>query len=161
MTEYVSPHDMGVIAFLAGALRPAPFDAVRRRVLRERVLARASASSVAATASVGQAVRAGEGRWRTLQPGLHVKLLKRHAEAGELSALWRLDAGASIPSHQHHRAEECLVVAGQVRVGDIEYGEGDYLFAAAGSLHPVFTSIGGATLLIRGDDPFLARGADA
>lgn len=158
MIDRVHIRDVPIMAAVAAAMRPVAQDPGRRQALRDRVMVRAAASM---SPSHGKALRADEGRWRTLLPGLHVKLLRRHAQAGELTALWRLDANASIPAHPHHREEECLVLAGRVRVGDVEYGEGDYLFAEAGSMHPVFTSAAGATLLIRGEDPFLERPANA
>lgn len=158
MIDHVHIRDVPIMAAMAAALRPVDQDPARRLALRDRILGRAAASM---SSSIGKAVRADEGRWRTLLPGLHVKFLRRHTDSGDLTALWRIDANASIPAHSHRREEECLVVSGRVRVGDVEYGEGDYLFADAGSRHPVFTSNSGATLLIRGEDPFLERSANA
>lgn len=140
------PHD--VLLPLLAALRPVPFEATRRSTLRAHVLARAT------PAPAGRAVRADEGRWQTLQPGLSVKVLRRDRTAGDLTALWRLDPGGTIPAHTHSMDEECVVLEGDVSLDGVEYGVGDYLLAARGTAHPEFRSRGGCVLMIRGQDPF-------
>ena len=101
-------------------------------------------------------MRAHDGEWHTLLPGLQLKPLHRDRHAGSFTGLWRLAAGASIPPHRHHLDEECLVLEGHVLIDGQEYRAGDYMLAATGSLHSELRSPEGALLMIRGEDPFTA-----
>jgi len=58
--------------------------------------------------------------------------------------------GASIQGHHHARAEECLVLEGDLMVGELRLNAGDYHVAGMGSMHPVLKSQGGAVMFVRG-----------
>jgi anti-sigma factor ChrR (cupin superfamily) len=131
-------------AALAAALAPAEFSSVRRARLRERVLASAKPSLM-------HVVRAQEGQWLSLLPGVAIKFLHIDPARATQSSLWRLDAGASLPSHGHAADEECIVLEGTVRYADSDYGRGDFLLARAGLQHEHFETLGGTTLYIRGE----------
>lgn len=114
-------------------------DALRAR-LRERVLERAGGIHV---------VRADAGEWIRLLPGIAIKRLRVDRAGATETNLWRLDAGAIIPAHDHQDDEECLVLEGSIVQDDIEYHAGDYLHARAGSRHLPLRTPAGALLLIR------------
>jgi anti-sigma factor ChrR (cupin superfamily) len=125
---------------LATGLAAAPMpDAVRER-LRMRVRERASGIRV---------VRADAGQWMPVLPGIAIKRLRSDLERRSETNLWRLDAGATIPAHDHHDDEECLVLEGSIIQDGIEYRAGDYLHARAGSRHVPLRTPHGAMLLIR------------
>jgi anti-sigma factor ChrR (cupin superfamily) len=125
---------------MATGLAAAPMpDAVRER-LRARILERAAGIRV---------VRADAGEWIPLLPGISIKRLRSDRERRSETNLWRLDAGAIIPEHDHHDDEECLVLEGSIIQDGVEYRAGDYLHARAGSRHVPLRTPHGALLLIR------------
>jgi hypothetical protein len=129
---------------LAGLLPDEPPAPGRSAALRARIVS-------AATVGRTRVVRAGEGEWMPLLPGIRVKTLRKDAEGGTQTTLWRIEPGGRIPAHPHAREEECLVLAGTIVHAGVEYHAGDFLLAAAGERHQEFTCPGGALLLIRGE----------
>lgn len=126
----------------APAQLPAPgrADALKARVL-ERV--RGSVRGADGTLTVfGDA-----GEWAALAPHVHMKTL--HSDTGGRSFLLRLEPGAVLPNHAHDRDEECMVVEGEIFLGELRIRAGDYHLAPGGSVHPDITSPGGALLFIR------------
>ena len=95
-------------------------------------------------------VRLDDGEWMLVQPGLERKLLYRDPAEGTESYLFRMAPGALIEGHHHARAEECLVLEGDLTVGDLRLNAGDYHVATRGSIHPVLRSQGGAVMFVRG-----------
>lgn len=136
--------EMLLAAALAGLLPddPPPPDAAR--ALRARILD-------AARQSRTRVVRAEDGEWEAFLPGVAVKTLRKDPHTRTQTSLWRIEPGAAIPPHPHAIEEECLVLTGAVVHDGVEYRAGDYLLAAAGERHKMFTCPGGATLLIRGE----------
>ena len=95
-------------------------------------------------------VRLDEGEWILIQPGLERKFLYCDPATGTESYLFRMAPGASIQGHHHARAEECLVLEGDLMVGELRLNAGDYHVAGMGSMHPVLKSQGGAVMFVRG-----------
>jgi len=60
----------------------------------------------------------------------------------------RMAAGTSWPAHIHAGPEECYVLAGDLRVGELHMHAGDFQRAEAGSRHGVQSTEGGCTLLL-------------
>ena len=93
-------------------------------------------------------VRARGGEWRMLAPGLEIKLLLVDREAGFQSFLLRLAPGCQLPPHDHSSLEECLLLEGDMLIGDRAYVAGDYHAALPGSRHaPISTRNGGLGFL--------------
>ena len=103
-----------------------------------------------ASASPFHTVRLNDGEWMPIRPGLERKLLYRDPATGTESYLFRMEPGALIEGHHHARAEECLVLEGDLTIGDLHLNAGDYHVAARGSIHPVLRSQGGAVMFVRG-----------
>ena len=83
-------------------------------------------------------VPASAGGWEPLRPGV---MLKPLFGAGErVSMLARLDKGSSVPAHAHACAEECLMIQGDMFLGDILLLEGEYQWAPAGTNHEMLHS---------------------
>ena len=82
--------------------------------------------------------------FRTVSPGTHVSVLRRHdgdgASAGEggFTALFRMDKGAHAPHHDHPGGEETYLVSGKLRVGSNILLPGDYLWTSPGKAHDGF-----------------------
>jgi len=142
MTDYDPPDDI-LLAALAGLLPVQEPAAPVRLALRERILAQAVKPK-------GMTVlRADEGEWQPILPGIRIKSLRKGE--GTETTLWRIDAGASVPPHPHRHQEECLVLEGSVIQSGVEYFAGDFLLAEAGLDHEAFLSPRGALLMIRSE----------
>jgi anti-sigma factor ChrR (cupin superfamily) len=117
----------------------------RLAAVRQRVLdgARAAARAMENT----RTVRFEGGEWQPIAPGVQLKPL--HSDATGRSFLLRLEPGAGVPDHAHDADEECMVVAGDLRIGSVEMRAGDYHVARGGSRHTGIVSQGGALVFIR------------
>lgn len=93
-------------------------------------------------------IRAHEGRWERVAAGVQRKLLSEDPRTGRRSLLLRLQPGAGYPSHEHPEDEECLVLEGDLRFGDLELRVGDFQLAPAGVPHPAAFSPSGCLLFI-------------
>ncbi|HEX7313537.1 MAG TPA: cupin domain-containing protein [Pyrinomonadaceae bacterium] len=94
-------------------------------------------------------LRAGEGRWRpTDDAGVTFKLLFADRERGTLTTLVRMEPGSRIRSHRHLGVEQCLVLEGDVRSGEVAMTAGDFNCSMPGSVHEQLVSDNGALLLI-------------
>jgi mannose-6-phosphate isomerase-like protein (cupin superfamily) len=94
-------------------------------------------------------VRGDDRRWQPLAPGVDWLPLYQEPAQGWHAFLLRMAPGARLPTHMHSRAEECLVLEGELRIGGVSYVAGDYLVAPAGSQHPRVISRGGAIAYLR------------
>ena len=93
--------------------------------------------------------RSAEGAWEeTGVDGVRVKRLLMDEARNQFTALVRMAPGSSYPRHVHNSAEECLVLEGDIRMGDHVLRAGDYQYAPADSLHGVQSTEGGCLLLI-------------
>jgi quercetin dioxygenase-like cupin family protein len=131
---------------VAESLQPRAPDDERCRALRSRVLARFASRGQSA-----HTVRAGEGEWRALAPGVLVKLLRGDAARGSMTAYIRMLPGSSLEPHDHAQTEECLVIEGEMFIGGHRLAAGDMHVAAAGTAHPCITSPRGALMLVRAE----------
>ncbi len=80
--------------------------------------------------------------------GIEIRRLFVDRQRNQTTMLIRMAAGRSYPRHVHGGAEECLVLEGDLRVGDNVLHAGDYQRAPEGSLHGVQATDGGCVLLI-------------
>ncbi|OHX38293.1 hypothetical protein BJL95_14290 [Methylomonas sp. LWB] len=86
--------------------------------------------------------------WRELAPGIEQWVLYRD---GELEAsYYRFAPGSRISGHAHPIDEECILLSGDLYLGDILLLPGDYQMAPAGSRHGNAESESGALLYVRG-----------
>ncbi|CAL1241383.1 cupin domain-containing protein [Candidatus Methylocalor cossyra] len=86
--------------------------------------------------------------WREIAPGVTEKRL--WSDGTWVSRYLRLEPSARVPGHPHRAAEECLMLEGDVFLGDILLRPGDYQWAAPGSRHGEVFSDTGALLFVRG-----------
>ena len=101
-----------------------------------------------------QIVHAAGRRWRPNFPGVEVLPLWGSAEM--TSMLVRFAPGASVPDHHHAAHEDCLMLDGEMFLGDILLRVGDYQLAPAGGRHFGETSDVGCTFFFHGAiDPVL------
>lgn len=113
--------------------------------LRRQVLNRIRANSAAEPL---RTVRADQG-WVDFIPGISIKMLYRDEAGKAKSFLARLAPGVTLPEHDHDFAEECLVLEGEITLGDITIRAGDYHFAGRGARHGALSTPTGALLFLR------------
>ena len=134
---------------LAEAVKPVAPPAVRASELKARVMARIRGKKSFDLMTV----RAGEGEWITLLPGVEKKILSESPEGRVQSYLLRMAPGTTLPPHEHVADEECLMLEGEAMVGDIHLSAGDYHFARKGSKHGLVTTQTGALAFLRAYEP--------
>jgi hypothetical protein len=94
-----------------------------------------------------QTRRAGTGVWTEMGPGVSFTVLFEDPVAKRRSILVRALPGSNYASHLHDEGhEECLVLEGDLIMGDLKLLPGDYHIAAKGSTHPAATTISGCLL---------------
>ncbi len=93
-------------------------------------------------------IRADAGQWLQLLPGVHKKQLMVDEADGMESFLLRLEPGASIAAHSHTRPEQCLVLEGEVIVGEARFRAGDFHAVPPNIGHLPITSEIGAVLFL-------------
>jgi hypothetical protein len=95
-------------------------------------------------------------RWSEVSPGVEALALWGDREV--VSMLVRFAPGASVPDHHHALDEDCLVLDGEMFLGDILLRAGDYQLAPAGGGHWGETSDVGVLFFFHGAlDPVLTR----
>jgi quercetin dioxygenase-like cupin family protein len=135
---------------LAEAITPVAPPAARASELKSRVMARIRGKKSFDLMTV----RAEEGVWITLLPGVEKKILCENLEEGQIqSYLLRMAPGTTLPAHEHMADEECLMLEGEAMIGDIHLSAGDYHFARKGSKHGLITTQTGALAFLRAYEP--------
>lgn len=101
-----------------------------------------------------QLVPAGARKWRPNFPGVEVMPL--WGSPAITSMLVRFAPGAAVPDHRHAVHEDCLMLEGEMFLGDILLRPGDYQLAPAGGGHFGEMSDVGGTFFFHGAiDPVL------
>ena len=127
----------------ASALRPVASDLLLAAPeadpppgLRERVLARAREHAFTFLPTV-------ERGWHASgEPGVEICQLWLDEPNERHTILIRMANGASVPTHLHAGTEECFVIHGDLRSGDLRMGAGDYVRFEGGTRHSISTEEG-------------------
>lgn len=130
------------------ALASAKLDPVDRAMMKSRLLAR-----VRDERNEGHTVtiKKSDDGWEWFSPRVKMKVLR--SDPTSTSYLLKLEAGATVWPHRHRQDEECMVLEGEVLIGDDRVSAGAYHLAPAGMVHqPIRTDVG-ATLFLRGVMP--------
>jgi len=113
--------------------------------LREKLLARIQQPEPPPGIRV---VRANQGAWHTLVPGVTAKRLFAESPAGNVALLVRMEPGAKYPPHSHADVEHCYVLEGELHFGDLVLHPGDYQCAMASTKHRDSYTVNGCMVLI-------------
>jgi len=99
--------------------------------------------------------RADDGKWIEVMSGAQYKVLHDDGNGldGVLSYLIKLDAGIELDGHNHPFDEECLMLEGDLTLGDLTLNKGDFHFAAAGMSHAHVSTQNGCIAFLRGPLP--------
>jgi quercetin dioxygenase-like cupin family protein len=139
--------DEKLVGAIGEALRPAELSEQQRASMRARIIERTHDAQPPDT----ETVRGEKIQWREAWPKVWVKVLKQDAAADMQITLLRFEPGGRVPGHPHRRDEECLVLEGEVRVGDHLVRAGDLHIAHAGARHGDLVSESGALIMIRSE----------
>jgi quercetin dioxygenase-like cupin family protein len=141
--------DAELIDALAQAIAPVELSSQERSRMRDRILKRAAASPPSGMLTL----RTNEGAWQTLAPGFSIKILRVEQSTNTRSYLVRMEAGSSAPVHSHTQEEHCLVLEGEVTIGEHIMRAGDWHVALPGTTHVDFRTKTGCLLFIRAEIP--------
>ena len=102
------------------------------------------------SAGAVRTTRAGLMGWEALAEGISRRLLAPPSGASG-AYLVRMVAGAAAPAHRHGRAEECMLIEGEMYLDDTLLFGGDFQLARAGGEHQEASSDHGVLLVVHGD----------
>jgi hypothetical protein len=124
----------------------APDETINR--VRSKVLSNIAEDAVIAHTTV----HAHEHTWQPFLDRIEFKLLN-HVE-GVASYLLRLQPGALLPAHRHPIDEECVVLEGELRIGErLVLKAGGFHLARKELPHADITTDHGALIFLRGAMP--------
>jgi quercetin dioxygenase-like cupin family protein len=120
----------------------------------EPVLSSARGATIYLRNSGDVALPAGTSRerdavWEDFGPGIRRRLVWQ--QGNEACYLARAAAGAFVPAHGHHLDEECLMLEGELFLGDILLRAGEFQLAPAGHEHGIVQAASETLLYVRGD----------
>ncbi len=141
--------DADLVAQLAASIAPEELSQAHRDSLHARIMQRIGADAPADTFTV----RATDVRWVDAGPGVQVKVLRMNRERQDQTVLIRMQPGAIVVGHRHSQEEECLILEGEVFIGEHRLMQGDMHVARPGAVHSPIRAPGGALLLIRSEMP--------
>jgi quercetin dioxygenase-like cupin family protein len=145
----IEPADLDAFARgLEEALDANAIEPIERSLMRSRLLARVRD---AAPERSNVTMEQHDGAWEPFSPRVQIKILRHDPQS--TSYLLKLEAGAIIWPHRHHQDEECVVLEGRVRIGELDVGAGTYHLAPSGRNHEPIRSENGAVLFLRGSMP--------
>ncbi len=96
-------------------------------------------------------IRSSDGEWQVRSAGVEKKTLLRDEEKRVESYLLRIAPGTRIPAHGHDKIEECVVMEGDLWIGDLHMTAGDFHTVPPGYQHAEAYTETGALVFIRGE----------
>ena len=117
--------------------------------MHERILQRVREDAPEGTFTI----RAGEMQWVNAGPGVEVKVLRKDLERNDQTVLIRMQPGSVVVGHRHTQEEECLILEGEVFIGNYRLSAGDMHVARPGVIHAPIRAPHGAVLMIRSEMP--------
>jgi ChrR Cupin-like domain len=146
--QYEAVLDADVLALLAEGLVTEPLDGEVQARIKKRLLRRIASDTMAEHATV----LPGDDGWAPFGKGLSIKRL--HEADGILSCLVRLAPGAVLAAHRHPVDEECVVLEGEMLIGEHRVGPGGFHLGRRGVLHDrIRSGEAGALIYLRGAVP--------
>ena len=93
-------------------------------------------------------VKASEGTWRGIAPGVMAKLLSFDPVSGRTTTVLRFAPGTRYAPHRHTAVEELYVLEGGCSIAGREMTVGDYHRAESGTVHHDTSTDDGCLLLV-------------
>jgi anti-sigma factor ChrR (cupin superfamily) len=141
--------DPDVVQRMAAAIAPAELAQADRDAMHSRILRRIEEEAPPGTFTL----RAADMKWVSAGPGVDVKILRMDRDRNDQTVLIRMQPGAVVVGHRHTQEEECLVLQGEVFIGNHRLRQGDMHVARPGAVHAPIRSPRGALLMIRSEMP--------
>lgn len=116
-----------------------------------RVRARVLKAIADESAALREVVPAGTVAWRPFLPGIERQVL--HESGGVMCYLLKFAPGAVLPAHRHPVDEECVVLQGSVRIGQLVLEAGSFQKVGRTVLDADTSSDQGAVIYLRGAPP--------
>jgi anti-sigma factor ChrR (cupin superfamily) len=139
--------DADLAEAMADAIMPIELSAEQRDRMRTRILNRASAGPPSRMTTL----RGSEGPWEDVAPGIQLRTLHLDRSSNTRSFLLRMEPGSRIPVHSHTQEEQCLVIEGEVSIGEHIMRSGDWHVAPPGTTHEDLRTQTGCLLFIRAE----------
>jgi quercetin dioxygenase-like cupin family protein len=141
--------DPAVVQRMAAAIAPAELPQADRDAMHRRIMRRIEDEAPPGTFTR----RSADMKWVSAGPGVEVKILRMDRGRNDQTVLIRMQPGAVVVGHRHSQEEECLVLEGEIFIGNHRLGEGDMHVAQAGAVHAPIHAPRGALLMIRSEMP--------
>lgn len=93
-------------------------------------------------------IKASEGTWRSIAPGVMAKLLSFDPTSRRTTTLLRFAPGTRYAPHRHTEVEELYVLEGGCSIAGREMAIGDYHRAESGTVHHDTSTDDGCVLLV-------------
>jgi hypothetical protein len=139
--------DRATVRCIATSLRAAQLPMAQRNSMRERITAR-----IAVMNCTDRNDDAGPG-WQAFWPNVWVKVLRQDLHNKTQTALFRVLPGGVVPARAHTQDEECLVLEGEVFIGEHRVSQGDLHVAGPDTRYRDITTRTGAMLMVRSETP--------
>ncbi|MEZ5448055.1 MAG: cupin domain-containing protein [Thiolinea sp.] len=143
---------LDVLEWLAESQEAVEVPPQRQARMRQTILEQVAQESACLVPGF-ETIRAAEGEWIAPAPGARIKILHQDHDTGAISYLARLEPGFRMPGHDHPVAEECVMLEGELWMGDLHLKAGDYHYAAAGVRHGTLYTETGALAFLKGALP--------
>ncbi len=114
----------------------------------DRIKEKIATSAQPAGPAGSRTVRADEGKWEFICPGIERKMLWHDRDKKRITFLIRAQPGAEFPAHHHDEDEAAYLLSGDLSFDDLRLNAGDYHLARPGVRHPVGRTKGGCMLLV-------------
>lgn len=145
MTPDADPFDITLQDAISAYLdAPGALPSTRQKALKSRI------DGLIGFGSEHRLLPARGGDWRVLGTGVFLKVLERDAATRWSTYLVRYLPGAGFPRHPQRSIEECLLVSGDLQIGDQHMQAGDLQIAVPGIDHGPLHSRHGALVFVRG-----------
>jgi anti-sigma factor ChrR (cupin superfamily) len=92
--------------------------------------------------------RHGTGEWVDVSPGLKIKVMHEIPELKRWTFMAWLQPGAEYVDHDHDQDEEIYMIEGDLIIGNVVLGAGDFHVAKSGKHHPTHRTKTGCICLI-------------
>jgi anti-sigma factor ChrR (cupin superfamily) len=103
---------------------------------------------IASRKSGPETIRAADGKWDIVVPGVERKILRVDRARNRVTFLVRAAPGAIFPAHVHEDDEEAYVISGDLTFEHLTLNAGDFHIARRGMPHAAAVSVGGCMLLV-------------
>jgi quercetin dioxygenase-like cupin family protein len=139
-----------IVEELAAAVPRAELPMEQRSRMRARILERIDDAVPEGT----RTLRDHDSEWIEIAPFIEARILCIDDVQGTHTSMMRMRPGGVVPAHQHSKAEEFIVLAGECHIGTHRLAAGDVQLSEPGSWHGPVTTREGVLVLLRGEYPF-------